>query len=87
MEEVKNKVFSSETVRLDGKLFLDCSFQDCVLTFGGERCEWENTTFSHCRVVLDGHANNTVQVLQGLGFNISAPGAAQSQSDSGGPVQ
>jgi hypothetical protein len=45
-----------------------------VLSFGGERCEWENTTFSHCRVVLDGHANNTVQVLQGLGFKISAPG-------------
>lgn len=86
MEEVKNKVFRSETVRLDGKLFLDCTFQDCVLTFGGERCEWENTTFSHCRVVLDGHANNTVQVLQGLGFKVTAPGEAQSP-DPAGPVQ
>lgn len=86
MDEIKNKIFRSETVRLDGKLFLDCSFEDCVLTFGGDRCEWENTTFSGCRVVLDGPANNTVQVLQGLGFKIAAPNEAQTLPKRGGPV-
>jgi hypothetical protein len=70
MEEVKEKVYRRETVRLDGKLFLNCAFEDCLLCYGGERCEWEHTRFSNCRVLLDGAANNTVQVLQGLGFKI-----------------
>jgi hypothetical protein len=37
MEEVKNKVYRQQTVGLDGKLFLDCSFEDCLLCYGGER--------------------------------------------------
>jgi hypothetical protein len=76
VEEIKGKVYRQETVRLDGKLFMDCSFEDCLLCYGGERCEWENTRFSNCRVVLDGLANNTVQVLQGFGFTVIPPSAA-----------
>jgi hypothetical protein len=72
MEEIEGKVFCRETSRLDDKNFIHCSFEDCVLTYGGERCEWENTNFSNCSVVLDGPANNTVHVLQGLGFSIHA---------------
>jgi len=73
MEEVKEKVYRQETVRLDGTLFLNCSFEDCLLCDGGERREWEHTRFSNCRVLLDGAANNTIQVLQGLGFKVMPP--------------
>jgi hypothetical protein len=73
MEEVKDKVYRQETVRPDGKLFLNCSFEDCLLSYGGEWCEWEHTRFSNCRVLLDSGANNTVQVLQGLGFKVTPP--------------
>jgi hypothetical protein len=73
MEEVRDRVYRQETVRLDGKLFYNRSFEDCLLCCGGERCEWENTKFANCRVVLDGSANNTVQVLQGFGFQGSCP--------------
>jgi hypothetical protein len=80
MEEVKGKVYRRETVRLDGKLFLNCSFEDCVLYYGGQPCEWEETRFANCRVVLDEAANNTVQVLQGLGFKILPSPATTLQS-------
>jgi hypothetical protein len=73
MEEVKGKVYRQETVRLDGKLFLNCSFDDCLLCYGGDRGEWEHTRFANCRVLLDGPANNTIQVLQGLGFKVVPP--------------
>jgi hypothetical protein len=76
MEEFRDKVYRQETVRLDGKLFLNCSFEDCFLSYGGERCEWENTRFVNCRVVLDGSANNRVQVLQGFGFQVILPNPA-----------
>jgi hypothetical protein len=74
VEEIKDKVFRRETVGVDGKLFLRCSFEDCLLMYGGEKCEWETTSFNNCRVVLDGAANNTVQVLKGLGFTLTPPG-------------
>ena len=73
MDEVRDKVYRRETVRLDGKLFLNCTFEDCLLCYGGERCEWEDTRFENCRVVLDGPADNTMQVLQGLGFKVTLP--------------
>ena len=68
MEEVKEKVCRQKTARLDGKLFINCAVEDCLLCYSGERCEWEHTRFSHCRVGLGGAANNTVQVLEELGF-------------------
>ena len=74
MEEIEGKVFCRETVRLDDKNFVHCSFEDCLLTYGGERCEWKTTDFHNCRIVLDGAANNTVQVLKGLGFTLTPPG-------------
>lgn len=73
MTETKNKQFRSETVHLDGQFFINCTFENCRLIFAGGRCEWENTTFSGCRIVLYGFANNTVQVLQGLGFKTTQP--------------
>jgi hypothetical protein len=68
MEEGRDKVYRQEAVRLDGKLFYNCSFEDCLLCYGGERREWENAKFANCRVVLDGSANNTVQVRRGFGL-------------------
>src|SRR6516225_2993292 len=59
----------SETVRLDGKFFSNCRFENCVLHCGGERCEWKDTNFFNCQIVFDGAANNTVQVLRGMGFS------------------
>jgi hypothetical protein len=76
MDEIRDKSFRNETVRLDGMLFVNCSFEDCLLHYGGGRCEWEATRFSNCRVVLDGRANNTVQILQGLGFKVVPPDQA-----------
>jgi hypothetical protein len=73
MEAISEKAFRNETVRLDGKLFLNCSFEDCLLEYGGGRCEWEHTRFSNCRVVLDAQASNTIQVLKGLGFKVDLP--------------
>jgi hypothetical protein len=75
METVKDRRFFKEVVRLDGKLFLNCDFEDCLLSCGGERCEWENTRFAQCRVLLDGAANNTVHILRELGFEVTPPDA------------
>jgi len=76
LEEISHVAFQKDKVRLDGKLFLNCSFEDCLLCYGGARSEWKDTKFANCRLLLDGAANNTVHVLQGLGFTIESPTAA-----------
>ena len=72
LERIENKTYSGETVRLDGHFFENCVFENCLLSYGGELCEWNNSRFSNCRIILDGKANYTTQVLQALGFHIVA---------------
>ena len=64
---VDRKLFRNEKVRLDGQHFVNCKFEDCLLVYGGGHCEWENCQFKDCRLSMEGSANNTMQVLQGLG--------------------
>jgi hypothetical protein len=71
---IENETFRGDAVRLDGKKFLRCTFENCVLYYGGEPCEWENSRFVDCRIVIDGKAHNTIQVLLGLGFHLIEPG-------------
>ena len=68
MTTVDGKVFHKETIRMDNKQFTNCTFEDCLLVYGGTHCEWEQCTFQNCRVSLEGPANNTMQVLMGLGL-------------------
>lgn len=79
MEQIEGQRFFEAIVRLDGKCFMNCDFQDCLLSYGGEPCEWDNTRFSNCRVILDGKAIQTIQTLRGLGFEIAPPDGAQAQ--------
>lgn len=76
MEEIRGKAFRAKTVRLDGKLFVNCDFENCLLTYGGAKCEWENTRFSNCRVVFDGAAINTVHILRTMGCEVTPPDKA-----------
>ena len=68
VDSVDGKLFHKETVRLDDKQFTNCTFEECLLVYGGNRCEWENCKFQNCRVFLENHASNTMQVLLGLGL-------------------
>lgn len=74
MEVVEGKNFTNETVYLDGKLFVRCDFESCALVYSGEKCEWEESNFSNCRVTLQGAASNTLQVLRALGVPITMEG-------------
>jgi hypothetical protein len=69
----EDKKFRNETVQLDGKLFVNCRFEDCLLTYSGATCEWEHSSFFNCRILLNRSASNTAEVLRGLGFSIGAP--------------
>jgi len=67
--EIKNQVFRSATVNVDGKRFLDCQFFDCILSYKGGEYGWERTYFHPgCVWKFDGCALRTVGLLKSLNF-------------------
>ena len=68
MDSVYGKLFRKETIRLDDMQFTNCCFEECLLVYCGNGCEWQNCKFQNCRVFLENYASNTLQVLLGLGL-------------------
>ena len=68
MQPVENKSASGETVVLDDKVFLNCTFTRCRLIFGGGDFQWENTHFIDCQIQFAGPADRTVNFLRA--FNL-----------------
>ena len=69
---ITGQKFAKSDIRLDGKYFVGCSFENCVLRFGGtEVFGFQNCTASNARFEFDGHAAavlSALSVLYGSGF-------------------
>ncbi len=57
-----------ETVRLDHRHFVDCTFLNCVLEYGGEEVILERTAIRNCRHSFHGPAFLTLRLLQAVGI-------------------
>ena len=68
METIRNLNFEGESVSIDHKHFMDCSFRDCVLQYSGEPFTLERTQLTNCRYVFFGLARGTVHFLQCTGL-------------------
>ena len=73
MKTIKDRLFIREVVRFDGHTFLARSFEECLIEYGGDPCEWHDCRFFKCRVILDDAAEDTVQVLKALGIQLIPP--------------
>ena len=76
IKRIENMTFGpSETVILDGHVFINCVFDGCEIIFGADKA----TTYKNCttarppRVVLCGAANRTFHMLKFFGFTITPP--------------
>jgi hypothetical protein len=63
LAEVRGRDFVAETVRIDGRRFVDCRFEACRLAYGGEEAALENCTLVGCSWRLEGAAATTVRLL------------------------
>lgn len=68
MEVVRELDMRHETVRLDGRHFIDCTFADCILEYGGSEVILERTSFSSCQHVFFDHALMTLQYMRATGI-------------------
>ena len=48
LEAIEGASFRGETVRLDGRSFVSCTFQDCRLAYDGGSTELDGCSFEAC---------------------------------------
>lgn len=66
-ERVAGEAFTEQTVQLDGRGFVSCTFDACRIEYAGGPTEVVGSTFTDCVWHLEGNAANTVALLGGLG--------------------
>ena len=68
MEIIQDLKMRGETVRLDDRHFIDCTFTDCILEYSGSEVILERTSMRGCRHALHGPAFLTAQYLSAVGL-------------------
>jgi hypothetical protein len=73
---IEDKTFGpSETVILDGHLFINCIFDGCDMVFNGETdtAQIECRTERPANITIGGSAQRTLNTLKSLGFTVLSP--------------
>jgi hypothetical protein len=69
LEPVQDLRFKDETVDLDGKRFMSCSFDGCTLNYSGGDVEFgPGCSAENCRPIFSGPARRTLLLLRTLGL-------------------
>jgi hypothetical protein len=69
LEPVHDRHFKNETVELDGKRFMSCSFDGCTLNYCGGDVEFgPGCCAENCRPMFSGPARRTVLLLLTFGL-------------------
>jgi hypothetical protein len=69
LEPIQDRHFKNETVDLDGKRFMSCSFDGCTLNYCGGDVEFgPGCTADDCRPIFSGPARRTLLLLRTLGL-------------------
>lgn len=73
MNVIEGKKIEGTVLQIDDTFFKDCTVAHCELVYSGGEVKWEHTTWRDCSITLTGQANIVMQVLRGLGFNVTPP--------------
>ncbi len=68
MREYRDISMKRSNVEIDNCAFYHCQFEDCVLSYSGLPCYWEQTKFLRCTFKLAGPAQWTFRLLANFGF-------------------
>ncbi len=81
LEEVVNKTFTSQTVRLDGKVFILCKFHSCTLEYNGGDFGFDQSDIRNdCRInFLSKAANAGAWLIHTFSFLTKASPTAKLQ--------
>lgn len=60
----KTSTFSKKRIELDGKAFLHCEFQDCLLILEKGETEISGCSFKNCQLMLKGNAYTVGKIIK-----------------------
>lgn len=60
----KNSKFSNEKVELDGKSFVHCEFENCIIILERGETEVSGCSFKNCKLVLKGNAYTVGKIIK-----------------------
>jgi len=60
LKKIENRRFGpGDKIELDGKSFLNCTFDGCEVVYGGGETLWDGVTWRNCEFTLTRSANYT----------------------------
>jgi hypothetical protein len=59
----KNSRFSNQKVEIDGKSFLNCEFENCMIVLERGETEISGSRFKNCRLLLRGNAYTIGKII------------------------
>ena len=59
----KNSRFSNQKVEIDGKSFLHCEFENCMIVLESGETEMSGCRFKNCRLLLRGNAYTIGKII------------------------
>jgi len=60
----KNSKFSNEKVELDGKSFVHCEFENCIIIHERGETEVSGCSFKNCKLMLRGNAYTVGKIIK-----------------------
>jgi len=60
----KNSKFSNEKVELDGKSFIHCEFENCIIIVERGETEVSGCSFKNCKLMLRGNAYTVGKIIK-----------------------
>jgi hypothetical protein len=67
MQILKGLTLHGESFAMDDKRFVDCTFVDCTIEYGGGPVILERTALRGCRYIFSGTAKMTLEFLECMG--------------------
>ena len=82
MDNVVGKTFRDQTVVMDDKNYVQCTFQKCEIVYTGGDFSWVNSKFEDCKVTITGNAGKTLAFMQQFGI-LPRPNSGEGNSEAG----
>jgi len=60
----RNTTFSNQKIELDGKSFIHCEFEDCIIVLERGETEISKCTFKNCKLMLRGNAYTVGKIIK-----------------------
>jgi hypothetical protein len=68
MTVIENQTLANGIVALDDRIFMNCTYENCLLLYSGGDVDFKAAVFRNCRFEFPGAAGRTIYILRTFGL-------------------